>query len=404
MSKIDFGEHGGGLRHFDVVEEALDYISQRIVEFRPDDTFAESETWRKPIVHRWLEIQEEIIRRRDADLMAEREPDFELNGFLALKAAIRRDSKAGEALFAINAEFGSSAARSAAWFATRLPDEQISMPNTRDGIIGVVAFSEAMVGSGDAAHRASQIAYKNLVKSIQNDVEEHRRQLLDYCENHEAKVGDLNIRLEQEMRQWNEWRTVTGGEVQADRQQWSEDWNSAYNAFTEQLSIEAPVALWNLRALEHTRNARRLRLSIASFCIIGAFLLIGLIPISLKSVHHLMGDPNASAGQFSPHELIFSASLLLFYLTMFFWLMRIVVRMYMTEHHLGIDAKSRAAMAETYLSLTKQRVATDQDRAIVLATLFRPVVDGIVKDDGLPAITPAAILSGLAGGKAHAGN
>jgi hypothetical protein len=56
-------------------------------------------------------------------------------------------------------------------------------------------------------------------------------------------------------------------------------------------------------------------------------------------------------------------------------------------------------MAETYLALTKEGAATEQDRAIVLASLFKPVVDGIVKDDGLPAITPAALLSGLVAGK-----
>lgn len=46
-----------------------------------------------------------------------------------------------------------------------------------------------------------------------------------------------------------------------------------------------------------------------------------------------------------------------------------------------------------------KNAASDQDRAIVLASLFRPVVDGIVKDDGLPAMTPASILSGLIIGK-----
>jgi hypothetical protein len=56
-------------------------------------------------------------------------------------------------------------------------------------------------------------------------------------------------------------------------------------------------------------------------------------------------------------------------------------------------------MAETYLALTKEEAATDQDRAIVLASLFRPIADGIISDDGLPAITPAAILSGWAGGR-----
>lgn len=63
------------------------------------------------------------------------------------------------------------------------------------------------------------------------------------------------------------------------------------------------------------------------------------------------------------------------------------------KHHLGIDARARASMAETYLALTKEERAEPADRAIVLASLFKPVADGIVKDDALPLITPASLLS-----------
>ena len=92
----------------------------------------------------------------------------------------------------------------------------------------------------------------------------------------------------------------------------------------------------------------------------------------------------------------------LLYLTMFLWGMRVLVRMFMTEHHLSIDAQSRASMANTYLALIKEGSATEGERAIVLASLFRPVVDGIVKDDALPLISPATILSGqmMGSGKA----
>lgn len=66
----------------------------------------------------------------------------------------------------------------------------------------------------------------------------------------------------------------------------------------------------------------------------------------------------------------------------------------MSEHHLGVDARSRESMAHTYLALLDNDGATDEkDRAIVLAALFRPVTDGLVKDDALPLISPAAILS-----------
>ena len=43
--------------------------------------------------------------------------------------------------------------------------------------------------------------------------------------------------------------------------------------------------------------------------------------------------------------------------------------------------------------------ANAADRPIVLQALFRPVQDGMVRDDGPPGITPAALLSSIAGAK-----
>ncbi len=74
--------------------------------------------------------------------------------------------------------------------------------------------------------------------------------------------------------------------------------------------------------------------------------------------------------------------------------MKILVRLYTTEHHLSIDASSRSAMNDTYLGLIEAGAAGAEERAIVLGALFRPVQDGIVKDDGPPIISPAAMLSG----------
>jgi len=100
------------------------------------------------------------------------------------------------------------------------------------------------------------------------------------------------------------------------------------------------------------------------------------------------------------HELIFGAAATVLYLTLFLWTMRILVRMMMSEHHLGVDARGRESMAHTYLALLEDKGATStEDRAIVLAALFRPITDGLVKDDALPLLSPAAFLSGSLAGK-----
>lgn len=50
-------------------------------------------------------------------------------------------------------------------------------------------------------------------------------------------------------------------------------------------------------------------------------------------------------------------------------------------------------MAHTYLALIKDKAATDQDRAIILAALFAPVSDGIVSDDAMPILSPMALAA-----------
>ena len=50
-------------------------------------------------------------------------------------------------------------------------------------------------------------------------------------------------------------------------------------------------------------------------------------------------------------------------------------------------------MVQTYLSLMKDEALEKDDRALVLAPLFRSSSDGIIKDDGAPDSSLAAIIS-----------
>ncbi|HBZ36947.1 MAG TPA: hypothetical protein DEO59_00225 [Balneola sp.] len=53
--------------------------------------------------------------------------------------------------------------------------------------------------------------------------------------------------------------------------------------------------------------------------------------------------------------------------------------------HLRTDADERRVMILTYLSLLRRENAiTEEDRKVILQTLFRPSATGIIKDDNLP--------------------
>lgn len=84
--------------------------------------------------------------------------------------------------------------------------------------------------------------------------------------------------------------------------------------------------------------------------------------------------------------------------TLCFWVLRVMVRIFLSHVHLENDAAERVTMANTYLSLLRSGKMQDKDDLkTVLAALFRPTGDGIVKDEGMPlSITEIVTRQGAA--------
>lgn len=174
----------------------------------------------------------------------------------------------------------------------------------------------------------------------------------------------------------------------------------------EQRQIAEPARLWATRAEGHARRASALRWWTIVIGLAGLITtaLVGYGSFSFAVILFadavFPGGTPAISGTLRPifhYQLIFTGLVTLAAFTMYLWAMRVLVRLYTTEHHLEIDASSRGVMNNTYIGLIAAGAANEQDRAIVLSALFRPVQDGIVKDDGPPSISPAAVLSGFVG-------
>lgn len=71
--------------------------------------------------------------------------------------------------------------------------------------------------------------------------------------------------------------------------------------------------------------------------------------------------------------------------TLCFWFTRLLVRIFLSNLHLENDAAERVTMAKTYLALIRDSaLPKGENISTILAALFRPTGDGIVKDEGLP--------------------
>ncbi len=164
------------------------------------------------------------------------------------------------------------------------------------------------------------------------------------------------------------------------------------DTYDKHMALAAPVEYWD------TKRKRHNTLSIVSFfAVIVCMLLVGwLLHTELQTVASgvLQAEVSTAAGQTAATNAI-KATLqpttawhlgsFLLLATLSFWFIRLLVRIFLSNLHLENDAAERVTMAKTYLALLRDgSLPKDNSINTVLAALFRPTGDGIVKDEGLP--------------------
>ena len=157
--------------------------------------------------------------------------------------------------------------------------------------------------------------------------------------------------------------------------------------FRVTMGLQAPVKYWEDKAAKHRENAanavRRLTwyFPLAALTFVGAFGLAAWLLLNSDDVHQTV-YVIVAAGLASLAALIF-------------WVGRLFTKLYLSQHHLLHDAEERAVMTTTYLALSHDNAASEDDKKIILGALFRPTVDGLIKDDGPSDFSLAGALSRL---------
>jgi len=159
------------------------------------------------------------------------------------------------------------------------------------------------------------------------------------------------------------------------------------HAYIQQMALAAPVAYWSEKAKDHKiAESKLLKISISYF-VVAIIVLFVVGWMSSNYILRLPKDVDRAAVY-----VIVSGGLIAF-TTMMFWIGRLIVKLYLSEHHLRVDANERSTMTKTYLAMTHEGTATEAERAIVLSAIFRPTPDGIVREDGPMDMSVGGIVS-----------
>ncbi len=170
--------------------------------------------------------------------------------------------------------------------------------------------------------------------------------------------------------------------------------------FHTQLRLRAPVALWEKRTETHRARAlmaQRLFWMTALFAVVVGIGVPYWFGDYIAGSFHVggcsVGAPRSCVGPFSAKGPLTVAGLLLTS-SLVLWATRLQYRIFLSERHLSLDADEKKAFAETYMALKEGASVDTANETIVLASLFRPTQDGIIKDEpGSFDLSAAAMLA-----------
>jgi hypothetical protein len=150
-------------------------------------------------------------------------------------------------------------------------------------------------------------------------------------------------------------------------------------AYEYQMQLRGPVRYWKIRASQHRRSSNWALGILLPFLVIATG--------SLYALYDTAAGHLPATGVNIPYAALFKATAFAVLMTTIaFWVGRILLRMYLSGHHLATDAEERRTMIMTFLALAKSKSVEDADRKLILTALFRPGSDGIVKDDAAPEV------------------
>jgi len=149
------------------------------------------------------------------------------------------------------------------------------------------------------------------------------------------------------------------------------DLENLTKTYDDKLALHAAVKYWGIQQDSHNYKAK--------FYVkaLGVTTVVVLLTIILFAIFGL----DKPFKEVAVSRLVTAAAITTFGI----WIIKIVGNIFMSHLHLATDAQERRTMIHTYLALTRKgQGPKEEDRQLILQTLFRPSTTDMVKNDQGP--------------------
>jgi len=203
------------------------------------------------------------------------------------------------------------------------------------------------------------------LKDISKDADEQFREITSFIED---KHNQIQVQYDEKVSELAEFQKSID-DWQKEKQTKIKDLQETYE---NKLALEAPERLWKKRSKEHQLLAKKWTRFLIHAVIALIFSLVGLVVV----IHSYLNSIQSELPFISESFILISV------ISFFIYIVRILIKIVMSNHHLATEYKQKAALTRFYQSLTK--AGTDiskEERLIIINSLFSKVETGLVKTD-----------------------
>jgi hypothetical protein len=218
--------------------------------------------------------------------------------------------------------------------------------------------------------QAHEAAWKELRARISSEHEALRREAGELSDRYRKVSQDIHSLHASQRSGFDEMQAARATDFKKLVEEHVSTMDNIQATFKRELSLRAAVEYLAEKADKHQKTAKTAGIAagIAGCALVGLAIGIGLLVFK--------------EGQDVPVPQIAVAVLTA---TLAFWLLRILVRVLLSNLHLETDMRARSTFVHTYLALLAEGGGIkDEDRALVIGLVFRPISDGLVRDDATP--------------------
>lgn len=218
---------------------------------------------------------------------------------------------------------------------------------------------------------------KSKLQEISDDSNEQYKEITTFIE---TKHNEVQQQFDEQSKGLKEFRSSINI--------WQEEKEARLNNLEEtyknKLSLEAPEILWYNRSKEYREKAKYWTWVL----IVAAIFLVGSLTGLVMVIH------DYSLDTFQEIPFISKSFILVSIISFFVYIIRVLIKIVMSNHHLATEYEQKAALTRFYQALTL--AGTDiaqEERIIIIHSLFSKSETGLVKTDSSNDVD--AILSVL---------